>query len=143
MNTESRKNFNKLIMFLMNYCNDHGIGIIYDNTLPPLAPSRSYTIPGKLVAINGNWYKETEIPFIFAHEIGHVIENLPHYYHASKIAELQSEYFANDFAINLLQEYCFEEDIWFESIYDFAKCFGIPRKHWDLLDKYQEEIIFY
>ena len=32
-----------------------------------------------------------------------------------------------------LAQYCFENDIWFNSIFDFAKAFGIPHDKWYIL----------
>ena len=77
MTNEDRDRFNELIIWLTNWCFDHEIGVVYSKEADPKAKSKSYNIPGDLVVINGNWLPETEVPFIFAHEIGHTIENTP------------------------------------------------------------------
>lgn len=122
-----------VLKWLMNYCLDNEIGIIYGNDLPPSAPSDSYCNP-KLVIFNDNYHNENEKPFMMAHEIGHVIEENPEYYHLAYLGKEKGEYSANKFAIELLHEYCFENDIWFETTFEFAKAFGVPNKYFYLLE---------
>ncbi|WP_279117543.1 ImmA/IrrE family metallo-endopeptidase [Lactobacillus intestinalis] len=138
MTSEDRERFDNLIAWLINYCFDHQIGVVYNKFLPPTAKSKSYNYPSDLVVVNGNWYPETEIPFIFAHEIGHTIENTPIFNRLAYLGRQKGEYSANVFAINLLAQYCFENDIWFNSIFDFAKAFGIPHDKWYILVDLQE-----
>ncbi|MBD5431676.1 MAG: ImmA/IrrE family metallo-endopeptidase [Lactobacillus sp.] len=121
-----------VLKWLMNYCLDNDIGIIYSNDLPPTAPSDSLCNP-KLVIFNDNYYNESEKPFMMAHEIGHVVEGNPEYYHLAYLGVERGEYSANVFAINLLYEYCLENDIWYETIYQFAEAFGIPQSKYYLL----------
>lgn len=71
---------------------------------------------------------------MMAHEIGHVIEENPEYYHLAYLGVQRGESAANKFAINLLEKYCFENDIWFETIYEFAKAFGVPSRCYYLLE---------
>lgn len=139
MTSEERENFDSVLAFLMNFCQDHGIGVVYNNALPPKARSKSYNTPSDLVVINGNWKPETEVPFIFAHEIGHTIEDTAVFNKLSYLGKLKGEYSANVFAINLLGLYCLENDIWYDTIFDFAKSFGIPKDKWYLLEKYKNE----
>lgn len=122
-----------ILKWLMNYCYDHGIGVVYGNDLPPTAPSDSWCNP-KLVIFNDNFHHPNEKPFMMAHEIGHVVEGNPEYYKLAYLGKVRGEYSANIFAINLLKEYCLDNDIWYENIYDFAKAFGIPTKYYYLLD---------
>lgn len=135
MNNEDRERFDSVIQFLMNYCYRHGIGCLYNKDLPAKANSISYCHPSDLIVINGNWYHQIEIPFIFAHEIGHVVDGNPEYYHLAYLGKDKGEYSANIFAINLLWLYCLENDIWFETIYEFAAAFGIPNKFYYLLER--------
>lgn len=133
MNDDNRERFDEVIRYLMNYCYSHQIGVVYDKTLPSKARSRGYNYPSDLVVVNGNWSPEVEVPFIFAHEIGHVIDNNSKYYHLSYLGMERGEYSANIFALNLLEMYCLENDIWFETIFEFAKAFGVPTSKWYLL----------
>ena len=61
-----------LIEWLVNYAFDHNIGVVLTPALQPHTPSTSDGTT-RLVVINMNWYRKTEIPFALAHEIGHVI----------------------------------------------------------------------
>lgn len=133
MTSEERENFNKLITWLGKYCWDHNIGVVYSKEADHRAKSKGYNNPSDLVVINGNWLPETEIPFIFAHEIGHVIENTPLFNKLSYLGSNKAEYSANVFAIRLLQQYCLENAIEYNTIYDFAKVFGIPKDKWYIL----------
>lgn len=123
-----------VLKWLMNYCLDNGIGIVYGNDLPSNAPSDSLCNP-KLVIFNDNYQNENEKPFMMAHEIGHVIEGNPEYYHLAYLGKIRGEYLANVFAINLLVMYCEDNDIWYDNIYDFAKSFGIPKQYFYLLEE--------
>ena len=75
----------------------------------------------------------------FAHEIGHTIEGTPFFNKIAYLGTLKGEYSANRFAINLLSMYCLENDIWYETVFDFARSFGIPKDKWYLLEKYKNE----
>lgn len=121
-------------MWLLNYCLNNDIGVIYRKSLPSYAPSVSYENP-KLVIFNDNFQDKTQKPFMLAHEIGHVVEGNSQYYKLSHLGMNRGEYSANIFAINLLWEYCLDSDIWFETIYDFATSFGIPHECWYLLER--------
>lgn len=127
-----------VLKWLMNYCYDHGIGVIYDNNLPADAPSDSFSNP-RLVIFNDNYKNENEKPFMLAHEIGHIIDGNAEYYHLAYLGMERGEYSANRFAINLLSQYCLDNDIWFETIYQFAKAFGIPKDKYYLLEQFAEE----
>ncbi|PWF24328.1 ImmA/IrrE family metallo-endopeptidase [Lactobacillus johnsonii] len=122
-----------VINWLSNFCLDNGIGFIFDKNLPPDAPSDSWSNP-KLILLNTNWHRTTELPFMYAHEIGHVVEEYPEYYHLTRLGTEKGEYSANRFAINLLLKYCKEHDIEFATYYQFAYAFGIPRDCYYLLE---------
>ena len=122
-----------VLQWLLNYCLKNKIGIIYDNNLPPTAPSDSYCNP-RLVIFNDNYKNVNEKPFMLAHEIGHVVEGNSEYYHLAYLGIEKGEFSANRFAINLLALYCFENDIWYETYYDFAKSFGIPKDKYYILE---------
>ena len=124
---------NEVITWLMNYCMDHDIGIIYKKNLPQTAPSDSWHNP-KLIIFNANYYKVNERPFMLAHEIGHVVEEVPEYYKLAYLGIEKGEFSANRFAINLLSLYCMENDIWYETYYDFAQAFDIPKDKYYVLE---------
>lgn len=135
MTPATRQRYDELLLYLMNYCYDHNIGYEFKNKLPYYTPSISYQIPGNFIMINADWDNEYEIPFMFAHEIGHILTNDPYLFHATKIGKIQGEYSANCFAIDLLLQYCEEHNFHFSNYYSFAKSFGIPQKLFYLFEK--------
>ncbi|MCI6883353.1 MAG: ImmA/IrrE family metallo-endopeptidase [Lactobacillus johnsonii] len=136
MNYSNQQNYNNLINWLMNYCFDHDIGACLTNELPDEIGGKSYVIPADLVVVNNNWHNELEIPFIFAHEIGHIQTGIPCSYHASISNIDKGESDANLGAIKLLLQYAQETDMHFDTYYNFADAFGIPKKHYYLIDAY-------
>lgn len=123
----------EVMKWLMNYCMDHGIGVVYRNDLPEDAPSVSYQNPN-LIIFNDQYYEDIAKPFMLAHEIGHVMNGNPGC--NGLINGIgKEENIADTFAINLFLEYCSDQDIWFDNIYDFAKAFGIPSDKYYLLEK--------
>lgn len=124
---------NKVIAWLMNYCMKHDIGVLYRKDLPENAPSDSWHNP-KLIIFNANYYKVNERPFMLAHEIGHVVEEVPEFYKLAHLGIEKGELSANRFAINLLTLYCFENGMWYDNYYDFAKAFGIPKDKYYILE---------
>ena len=138
MNYSNQQNYNNLINWLMNYCLDHQIGAVLTNELPDTVGGKSYIIPANLVVVNNRWHDKLEIPFIFAHEIGHIKTGIPCSYHASIINTDKGEADANKFAINLFMEYCKENEFNFSTYYNFAKSFYIPLKFYYLLPECTE-----
>lgn len=124
-----------IISFLIDFCEKNKIGIQYISYMNPNDPSVSYEWP-RLIILNENWKESFEKPFILAHEIGHVMcGNAFCYYIGNNKAERYNECIANKFAINLLLNYCEQNDLFFESKYKFAETFGIPRKLYYLLEE--------
>lgn len=123
----------EVMKWLMNYCMDHSIGVVYRNNLPEDAPSVSYQNPN-LIIFNDQYHDALAKPFILAHEIGHVVNGNPECINLIN-GSSQEENIADRFAINLLWEYCLDQDIWFDNIYDFATAFCIPNDKYYLLDK--------
>lgn len=131
---ENRENYDRLLRYLMNYAMfEYHIGVEFTNRLPVYAPSVSYNEPGKLIIMNANWYRPIEIPFLLAHEIGHVLHEYEEYFHLNDLTRLRGEACENIFAIKLLRQYCVENEFYFRDYYQFAKCFGIPRECYYLL----------
>ena len=134
MPLETRQNYDQLLKYLMNYAMfDCHIGVEFTNKLPYYAPSVSYNRPGKLIIMNSNWPYPTQIPFLLAHEICHVLNEEKSYFNLNDRTKNSGEAQANTFAIKLLQRYCIENEFHFGSIYQFAKSFAIPRECYYLL----------
>ncbi|URW71705.1 ImmA/IrrE family metallo-endopeptidase [Lactobacillus kefiranofaciens subsp. kefirgranum] len=84
--------------------------------------------------MNAKWIYPAQIPFLLAHEIGHVLHENACFYHISDLTANKGEASENIFAIKLLQKYCVENEIYFDTWYKFAKCFGIPKECYYLLE---------
>lgn len=128
MSIENQENYDRLIRWLSNYAFQHKIGLEFKPNLPSYAPPTSFNFPGNLIIMNRNWIPKTEIPFSFAHEIGHVLLEYAPYYNCAYLGKDKGEYAANIFAINLLKQYCQENEYHYNNIYSFANSFGIPSK---------------
>ena len=106
MSLETRQNYDKLMQYLMNYAMfDCHIGVEFTHKLPFYAPSVSYNKPGKLIIMNSNWPYPTQIPFLLAHEICHVLNEEKSYFHLNDRTKNSGEAQANISAIKLLQRY--------------------------------------
>lgn len=124
-----------VLAWLTNYAMDHGIGIIFDKSLPPDAPSDSWEFP-PMAIINTNWHNKNELPFITAHEICHVLYGSAEYFHLARRGVESGESDANLGAIKLLLQCARETDMHFATYYQFANAFCIPKKHYYLIDTY-------
>lgn len=129
---ENQANYSKLLLYLMNYALKHDIGVTWTHSLPAYAPPVSYEKPGKLIIMNAEWKNILDIPFQLAHEIGHIFLENGTYYHLAFRGKQRGEATANAFAIQLLLRYCQENDIYFDTYYDFAANFRIPRSQYYL-----------
>lgn len=123
---ENQKNYDELLMYLMNYALDHDIGIKWTHKLPAYAPPASFDRPGKLIVMNSKWPNAMDFPFQLSHEIGHVLHESSQYYNLNHITHNRGEALANRFAIELLQQYCQDNDYHYSNWYSFAKAFNIP-----------------
>lgn len=119
-----RISMNDLITFLINYGFDRGISSTLTEKLAPDFPSCAY---GHKVLINMNWHNEWEIPFSFAHELGHLINHDPgiNYYHSPTV-HMKSEFEANKTAIDILINYCQKNDLQFYNSIKFCDVLGVP-----------------
>lgn len=134
MSLETRQNYDRLLKYLMNYAMfDCHIGVEFTNKLPPYAPSVSYNKPGKLIIMNSNWPYPTQIPFLLAHEICHVLNEEKSYFNLNDRTKNSGEAQANISAIKLLQRYCIENEFHFSNIFQFARSFAIPQECYYLL----------
>lgn len=116
---------NDLIEWLVNYAFDHNIGCILTRGLKPETPSASYG-DKRLVIINMNWKNHNEIPFSFAHEIGHILNGDKGIHQFTATASSKEEYRANIAGIHLLDLYCQNHDLAITNPLQFCELFGIP-----------------
>lgn len=117
---------NDLMEWLANFAFDHNIGYILTHMLNKKTPSTSYG-DQRLIIINMEWYEHDEIPFSFAHEIGHILngdKGINKY--SAKTVSTKEEYKANLTAIQLLINYCHKNDIEINNPIVFCERFGIP-----------------
>ena len=136
LSLENQENYDNLMKYLMNYAMfKYHIGVEFTDRLPPIAPPISYKKPGKLIIMNARWKYPTQIPFLLAHEIGHILDENAMYYHLNDLNTNKGEARENLFAINVLKQYCIENEFNFSSSI-LAKCFGIPQECYYLLDAY-------
>lgn len=117
---------NNLISYLINYGFDRGISSTLTEELPPDFPSSASSKYQK-VLINMNWHNKWEVPFSFAHELGHLINHDEgvNYYHSVTV-HTKTEYRANCTAIDILLSYCYDNDIEIDNPIIFCEQFGIP-----------------
>lgn len=115
-----------LITFLINYGFDRGISSTLTEELPPDFPSSASSKYQK-VLINMNWRNKWEVPFSFAHELGHLINHDKgiNYYHSPTV-HMKSEFEANKTAIDILINYCQKNELQFDNSVKFCEVFGIP-----------------
>lgn len=117
---------NDLMEWLGNYAFNHNIGYILTHMLAPDMPSTSYG-EERLTIINMEWQNKEEVPFSFAHEIGHILngdKGINKY--SSETVSTKEEYHANITALQLLIEYCHNNDIEITNPITFCEKFGIP-----------------
>lgn len=119
---------NDLLSYLVKYGQDHGITTKFTDKLPPIFPS-SASSKYRKVLINMNWHNRWEIPFSFAHELGHIIngDDGINYYHSFTVHS-KTEFEANKTAIDIILAYCRDNDIPTENSNMLCEQFGIPFK---------------
>lgn len=117
---------NDIMEWLSNYAYDNDIGYIMTHYLEPETPSTS-DCDDRLVVINMEWKNANEVPFSFAHEIGHIMcgDKGKRYFKSENIKD-KSEYRANLFAIKLLFNFCSDYGYSFNNPIKFCELFGIP-----------------
>lgn len=114
-----------LMQFLIDFAWDHNIGVEIGRFRPDF---RARTLPEyRLVIVNTNWHNQAEVPFSFAHELGHIINGDTgiRYYDSETIKD-KSEHEANIFGIDLLIQFCNAHELFFDNSLKFCEVFGIP-----------------
>lgn len=117
---------NDIMEWLSNYAYDNDIGYIMTHYLEPDTPSTS-DCDDRLVVVNMEWKNTNEVPFSFAHEIGHIMcgDKGKRYFKSENIKD-KSEYRANLFAIKLLFKFCSAYGLHFTNPITFCEQFGVP-----------------
>ena len=115
----------ELMQFLIDYAWDHHIGLELGPYRPTFKPC---AIPEKrLVIVNTNWKDKNEVPFAFAHELGHIMNgDTGIRYYDSATIQCKSEYQANVFGVKLLLNFCSQHDLAFTNPVKLCEVFGIP-----------------
>ena len=115
----------ELMQSLTDYTWEHNIGLDIGRFKPDF---RSRAIPANnLIIINTSWKNRNEVPFSFAHEIGHIMngDDGIRYYDSETIRD-KSEFGANSFAIRYMLSFCEKHDLQFDNSMNFCQQFGIP-----------------
>ena len=115
----------ELIIWLCNYAYDHHVGYILADDLNPETPSESDG-DHQLVVINMKWHNHNEVPFSYAHEIGHILngDKGKHEYSANSL-DIKEEYQANLRGIDIMLEYAKRYEIPTNNPIRFCERFGI------------------
>lgn len=129
-------NYEDIMMWLVDYCKRHHIEINFISNLDSTAKSYTFRCL-KMIYFNDKWFRVDEKPFLLAHEIGHAMCAREDMVNAHDLYSNKSknECKANRFAIRLLKKYCEENDIFFDSVYNFASFFGIPSRCFYILEE--------
>lgn len=123
-----------LITYLLNYILNKGFGFETLNEAKSNWPSVADP-PKNLIFINMNWHNQNELPFQIAHEIGHMIVGDSCYmYKKNYLMKIKSEDRADMFAINILKQYCEENDFCITNPIIFAQQFCIPRRLYNVVE---------
>ncbi len=116
---------NDLMQTLTDYTWNHHISLDIGAYKPDF---RSCAIPeDNLIIINTNWKDKEEVPFSFAHEIGHFMngDDGVRYYDSATINN-KCEYAANLFAVRFILKFCERYDLHFTNPITFCEQFGVP-----------------
>ncbi|QFR22976.1 ImmA/IrrE family metallo-endopeptidase [Schleiferilactobacillus harbinensis] len=65
--------YQELFSDVLNYAQMHGVGYILTDELQPDTPSQSKPA-SKMMLINLNWHDQKQLPFVAAHECGHILD---------------------------------------------------------------------
>lgn len=117
-------NYDRLMTWLTNQALDYKIGVEFFHGKPNFAAK---AVPKyELVIINLNWRRPSEIPFMFAHELGHLLNHDDGWrYNESPTLHWQSEAHANRTGIQILWRYCQANDLALFPA-QFCSTFGVP-----------------
>mgnify|MGYP001854025178 FL=1 len=124
-----------LMQTLTDFTWDHHFGL----EIGPYKPGfRSCSIPeDNLIIINTNWKNKEEVPFSFAHELGHFMngDDGIRYYDSATINN-KCERGANEFAVKFILNFCKRYGLTFSNPITFCEQFGVPTTLEDLVASY-------
>ncbi len=145
---------NDLLNYICNLIWRHNLGVelchLNDNHF------RSRYLPkDRLIIVNTNWWNESEIPFMAAHELGHYIngdkgvmyydtQSQPHDA-INRDDDAFKEHQADLYGLNLIWDYASSHGYTCEEPGEFMQQFGIPeRLHDDVSRKFEsnDDLIF-
>lgn len=125
------------LIFILNYAFSINVGFTLTDELPPDSPS--FSLPqSKRVFVNMNWQNKKELPFIAAHELGHVLngDNTQKLlYYTTSATKIKIEYEANKTGIDLLLKFCESADLMYDNYLTFMDDFGVPKTLTTLVKK--------
>ncbi|CAK1254448.1 MULTISPECIES: ImmA/IrrE family metallo-endopeptidase [Fructobacillus] len=118
----------EIINSLLTYAEKLNLGVIYTAALTKKTPSFADT-QSKFIVINSNWYRPSQLPFIIAHEISHLLQCSSGDAKLSATTLLNERYEkeANHQAIHLLVPfYVIDKEKEQVNVYEFMKLFDLP-----------------
>lgn len=120
---------NDAIWYLLKIASKHHIDVQWVGVLSRYTPP-ACRYDTRIVCMNLNWHRQTEIPFQLAHELSHIINGDPGdacFYNSSFTGKSSIEYKANLGAVKLLVPfYCQETDKENVNICNFEATYDIP-----------------
>ncbi|MBS9335362.1 ImmA/IrrE family metallo-endopeptidase [Fructobacillus sp. M1-13] len=118
----------EIVNDLSDYARKKGYHIEWTYDLDPHTSSVA-DIQSKSIIMNGNWYRKNQLPFILAHEIGHLLtcNKQEAYISNGTLMKNDYEHNAQIISINLLLPYYIEsKSVEQINIKDFMVVFDIP-----------------
>lgn len=118
----------EVIEYLKSIADRFDIEYFWPSALSPSTPPAAKPSEKRIV-MNPNWHNEREIPFQFAHEIAHILNdddtNWVYYYQGVHNGTSKLEYETNRFAIKIVLSY-FDQDMIEYNPIRFMQAFAIP-----------------
>lgn len=117
------------IWYLLKVAADHHIDVQWAGVLSEFTPP-ACRYDTRIVCMNLNWHRHTELPFQLAHELSHIINGDPGdacFYTSSFTGKSSVEYKANVGAVKLLVPFYCQETIKNNiNVYNFEQMYDIP-----------------
>lgn len=118
------------VWYLLKIASQHHIDVQWSGVLSKYTPP-ACRYDTRIVCMNMNWHRHTEIPFQLAHELSHIINGDPGdacFYDASFTGKSSVEYKANVGAVRLIiPYYCGETEKEIINANDFEEVYDIPK----------------
>ena len=114
--------------YLKSIADRFGIEYFWPSALSPSTPPAAKPSKKRIV-MNPNWHNKREIPFQFAHEIAHILNdddtNWVYYYQGVHNGVSKLEYETNRIAIRIVLSYFNQDEIEYNPV-RFMQAFAIP-----------------